>query len=117
MYKYIGGISPDEAAPGFKHTIFRPAINSSLESAMSEHESMYGEVKCFFAKRDGKTSINIKVPFGCTATLYLPESYVETLCESGKKVAESYSFGVKKGACGAEMYISLVSGEYNFETA
>ncbi|MBR7082812.1 MAG: hypothetical protein IKI51_02225, partial [Clostridia bacterium] len=116
MYKYIGGISPDENEPGFKHTILRPAISSSLESAMSEHESMYGEVKCFFAKRDGKLSINVKVPFGCSATLYLPEEYLDTLFDEDAKVTEKYSFGVQSGAGGKEMYVIFPSGEYGFET-
>ncbi len=116
MYKYIGGISPDENEPGFKHTILRPAISSSLESAMSEHESMYGDVKCFFAKRDGKLSINVKVPFGCTATLYLPEEYLDTLFDGDAKVTEKYSFGVQSGAGGKEMYVIIPSGEYGFET-
>ena len=83
---------------------------------MSEHESMYGEIKCFFAKRDGKLSINVKVPFGCSATLYLPEEYLDTLFDGDAKVTEKYSFGVQSGAGGKEMYVIFPSGEYGFET-
>ena len=115
MYKYVGGISPDESDAGFHHIIFRPAVSSSLESAMSTHESMYGEVKCYFAKRDGKTTINLKVPFGCTATLYLPTTLATTLREDGKPICELYSNGVRTGAAGRESYIYLLGGEFEFK--
>ncbi|MBO4353757.1 MAG: family 78 glycoside hydrolase catalytic domain [Clostridia bacterium] len=114
MYKYVGGISPDEDAPGFKHIVFRPAIGAELESAMSVHESMYGEVKCYFSKRDGQTTINVKVPFGCTATLYLPDGFAGRVKEDGRAVEETYSCGVQAGAGGKEFFIELSSGEYSF---
>lgn len=115
MYKYIGGICPDENEPGFKHIIFRPAVLSGLESALSTHDSMYGEVKCYFSVRDGKTSINLKVPFGCSATLYLPEGMVYMLREGDKNATDLYSFGVNQSSLKKEMYIELPSGEFNFE--
>lgn len=110
MYKYVGGISPDESEPGFRHVILRPAITSDLESAMSTHESMYGEVKCYFSVRDGKTNINLKVPFGCRATLYIPSSLASTLCDENTPINEIYPLSVTSG----EAKIELSSGEYNF---
>ena len=115
MYKYIGGVSPDENAPGFKHTNFRPAIGSGLESATAVHESMYGEVKCYWSERDGKTTVNLKVPFGCSATLYLTENYKDTLCEGEKKVCDLYETGVNVTGRGNEFYVNIPSGEYTFE--
>ncbi|MBQ0125403.1 MAG: hypothetical protein KBS59_03660, partial [Clostridiales bacterium] len=112
MYKYIGGICPDENEPGFKHIIFRPAVSSELESAKAMHDSMYGKLGCYFSKRNGKTLVNITVPFGCTATLYLPQSYSETLKENGTSVAELYSVGGNKNG---EFFVNVPSGEYSFE--
>ncbi len=83
MYKYIGGISPDEKEPGFRHVIFRPAIDSELTSAKAMHESMYGTVLCDWEKHDGKLKVCLEVPFGCHATLYLPEEYADHVSESG----------------------------------
>ncbi len=83
MYKYIGGISPDENVPGFRHIIFRPAIDSELTSAKALHESMHGTVLCDWEKNDGKIRVCIEVPFGTYATLYLPKEYANKLHENG----------------------------------
>ena len=115
MFKYIGGISPDEDEPGFRHVIFRPALTSGTESAMSVHESMFGEVKCYFAVRDGKLTLNLKVPFGCRATLYVPEDVAGRLKENGSPLAEEFDCGVKNSAGRREMYFDLPSGEFSFE--
>ena len=108
MYKYVGGISPDENEPGFAHTILRPAVDSGMESASASHESMYGEVACYWANRDGKVSLNIKVPFGCHATLYLPKKYMNTLTENGKPAYLLGAFTEND----KEFSVDLVSGEY-----
>ena len=83
MYKFIGGISPDENAPGFSHIIFRPAVDGDLTSAHADHESMRGKVAIDWAKDGEKTSITLTVPFGAHGTLYLPESYAGKLSENG----------------------------------
>ncbi len=108
LYKYVGGISPDEKEPGFVHTILRPAVDSGMESASSSHDSMYGEVACYWANRDGKVSINIKIPFGCHATLYLPKKYMGTLKENGKPAYLLGEFTEND----KEFSVDLVSGEY-----
>ncbi len=110
MYKYIGGISPDEKEPGFRHIHFRPAIASELTHAKAEHESMHGAVLCDWEKHDGKIKVSLEVPFGCHATLYLPEEYAgkvkedETVLpcvvENGKAVFafESGKYTIENGS-------------------
>jgi alpha-L-rhamnosidase len=46
MYKYIGGIQPDEGEPGFKHIIMRPAVECGLSFTDCWHDSMYGKIEC-----------------------------------------------------------------------
>ena len=110
LYKYVGGISPDETEPGFAHTILRPAIDSGMESASATHESMYGEVACHWSNKDGQVSIQIKVPFGCHATLYLPKKYMDILNENGISAFEIGKYTENE----KEFGIDLVSGEYVF---
>ncbi len=111
MYKYIGGISPDENNPGFKHIILRPAVNSNLNSARAIHNSMYGKVSCYFSKNDDNTVISIEVPFGCTATLYIPSNLIDKLKENDKNIASIYT----TGKSGNDYYVELSSGSYYFE--
>ena len=108
LYKYVGGISPDEKEPGFRHTILRPAVDCGMESASASHDSMYGEVACYWANRGGRLSLNLKVPFGCHATLYLPKKHMNTLKEGDKP---AYLLG-KFGENDKEFFVELSSGEY-----
>lgn len=98
MYKYIAGISPDEKEPGFRHVIFRPAVDSELSGAQASHESMLGRVFCSWQKDGEKIKISLTVPFGAHGTLYLPERFAGKLkdgenalscrTENGKSVFE-----------------------------
>ena len=108
LYKYVGGISPDEKEPGFRHTILRPAVDCGMESASASHDSMYGEVACYWANRGGRLSLNLKVPFGCHATLYLPKKHMNALKEGDKP---AYLLG-KFGESDKEFFVELSSGEY-----
>ena len=83
MYKYIAGISRDEKEPGFRHVVFRPAIDSELTSAKASHESMLGTVLCDWHKDVENISVNIEVPFGSHGTLYLPERFAGKACVDG----------------------------------
>lgn len=106
MYKYVGGISPDEERPGFVHTVFRPAIDCGLEYASAEHESMYGTVRCSWKNSGGRQSVELSVPVGCSATLFLPARYAGQLSE------ENGGFGLDSSETGGEYRVSLPSGEY-----
>ena len=107
MYKFIGGISPDENAPGFSHIIFRPAVDGDLTSAHADHESMRGNVAIDWAKADGKTSVKLTIPFGTHGTLYLPESYAGKLSEDGTALPCSVENG--------KSVFTFASGTYTLE--
>ena len=48
---------------------------------------MRGKIAIDWRKENGNAYITLTVPFGSTATLYLPESYAGKLCENGEIVA------------------------------
>jgi alpha-L-rhamnosidase len=104
MYKYIAGIAPDENEPGFRHVIFRPAIDSELTSAKASHESMLGTVLCDWAKDGESIRVNIEVPFGAHGTLYLPERFADKVTFGGEKL----SCKTEKG----KAVLEFVSGKY-----
>ena len=107
LYKYVGGIAPDEKEPGFAHVILRPAVDCGMEYAKASHESMHGEVLCHWTNKDGHMSLHIKVPFGCHATLYLDKAHAEKLSQNQAaftQIAEN---------CGENMWM-ISCGEYWF---
>jgi len=75
LYKYAGGILPDEAEPGFRHIIMKPAVDCGLASVQCSHESPYGTIASAWEKGDGQVTLDIEIPGGCRATLELPSQY------------------------------------------
>ena len=75
FYKGLAGINPDPDKPGFKHIIFRPNPVEGLEWVKAKHQSMYGLIECCWRVTRGRFEIEVLVPVGCHATLYIPEKY------------------------------------------
>ena len=107
MYKYIAGISPDEAEPGFRHIIFRPAIDSALTCACASHESMLGAVVCDWKKEGKKVTVELEVPFGAHGTLYMPERFAGKLTLGGELLPCTVENG--------KAVYKFVSGKYTVE--
>ena len=72
LYRDLAGIAPDEAEPGFKHTIIRPHPVPGLEWVEAEHDSAHGCVSVRWEQRDGRFRLRATVPTNTTATVYLP---------------------------------------------
>lgn len=113
MYKFVGGISPDENDPGFRHIIMRPAVKCGLSFVECSHESMYGTIKCNWTNSNSRISLDISIPVGSYATLYLPKSFEGNVEEHGKNIEGA--FGINKIIEGNDLVLTLVSGQYNFE--
>ncbi len=70
LYKGLGGIYPDESNPGFKHIVLRPHPIKELKYFTAKHTSPYGEIISSWKIKGSKVAYYVKVPKGCTATLY-----------------------------------------------
>ena len=112
MYKFVGGISPDENDPGFRHIILRPAIDCGLSFVKCEHDSMHGKVVCNWENEDGSVGIDISIPVGAYATLYIPNHYRDTIQEGGKDINSLSTIEVEDGK--ENFKIKLRSGKYHF---
>ncbi|MDD4921215.1 MAG: glycoside hydrolase family 78 protein [Bacteroidales bacterium] len=72
FYKGLGGIYPDEKAPGFKHTILKPFFPEGLSEFEASHRSPYGMVTSKWKREGKKVTYQVLIPGNTTATLYLP---------------------------------------------
>ncbi|MCK5812355.1 MAG: family 78 glycoside hydrolase catalytic domain [Clostridiales bacterium] len=75
MYKYLGGIRPDENTPGYEHIIMQPDVDCGLTSVDCYVQSLRGKISTSWKKQDNNLTLNITIPYGCKATLYLPIVY------------------------------------------
>ena len=75
-YKALGGIFPDENAPGFKHTILRPNFIEKLGSFEARHTTPYGEIvsKWEWNKKRTALTYTVTIPANTSATLLTPWS-------------------------------------------
>ncbi|MCK5759492.1 MAG: family 78 glycoside hydrolase catalytic domain [Clostridiales bacterium] len=108
MYKFVGGISPVEDAPGFRKINLRPAVDCGLKYAKAWHESLYGLIKCNWQNDDSKISLDLEIPSGTSATLILPLKYNGSVTD-GNELLRGIEAGTK-------VQFELVSGTYSLTT-
>jgi len=87
FFKSIGGIVPDETAPGFKHVQLRPIFPVGLEHSSVTHNSPYGEIKSSWKKSKKTIVYDVVIPANASATFYPPSNVLETAAvklEAGK---------------------------------
>lgn len=77
-YKALGGIFPDEHAPGFRHIILKPNFVKGLDRFEARHESPYGEIVSSWHRKGRTVTYTVTVPDNTTATLHIPEDMKES---------------------------------------
>ena len=111
FYHDLVGIAPDEAEPGFKHTIIRPHPVAGLTWAEAAHETPHGRVTVRWEQSAGSFRLSATVPANTTATVYLP-------APDGAKAAAQDSAGVTAlGRQGDRLLFRVEPGQHLFEVA
>ena len=72
FYQALAGINPDEKNPGYKNIIIRPQVIDAITWVKASKDTPYGELNVKWEKVDGKFVIDVKIPVGSTATVYMP---------------------------------------------
>ncbi|MFO7635387.1 MAG: alpha-L-rhamnosidase C-terminal domain-containing protein, partial [Caldilinea sp.] len=72
IYRTIGGIGCDQAAPGYRHVIVRPQPGGGITWARTTFESLYGEIRVTWEIVDGIFTLDVVAPPNTTATIHLP---------------------------------------------
>ena len=83
LYKYLAGILPDEAQPGWQNIVFKPSFPKEAPDAGAEIQTIRGKVASRWVRKDGQITWNITVPAGSTGTVYLPHQAEPVQVEGG----------------------------------
>ena len=113
LYRKLAGMNTNEENPGYRHIIFRPQPVGDIQFAKYYNHTSYGEAGIFWQKNNGKFSMEIVVPVGCHATVYVPMIEGKTVLENGKPVVESSELN-RLGEEDGYMKFAVNSGKYNF---
>lgn len=71
LYRDVAGLKALE--PGFKKALITPLMNGKLKYMHMTYDSAYGEYKVDWEiLKNGKVTVDIQVPFGCSAVIGLP---------------------------------------------
>ncbi|HSN50524.1 MAG TPA: alpha-L-rhamnosidase C-terminal domain-containing protein, partial [Bacteroidales bacterium] len=85
-------MNADPAKPGYKNIIFKPQPAKDISFASYSNETPYGQAGITWKKEKGKFIMNVNIPVGSTATVYVPASDISNVTENGNPVAKEKSF-------------------------
>ncbi|KAB2644347.1 MAG: Bacterial alpha-L-rhamnosidase, partial [Verrucomicrobia bacterium] len=107
------GIAPDINEPGYAHVFIRPSIlnKPELTWAKGHYDSVHGRIGVSWKRESGLFTLDILIPEGTHASVYLPTRNPSKITEHGLKIAvDDISESTLAGAV-----IKVNSGTYHFE--
>lgn len=105
FYQALGGIVPDEDAPGCAHLTIDPQYADHLDWAQASRETPYGRVRTRWQRTAEGIRLYVELPVGVTATLRLPEG-VEKCTVDGRRISrKARTTELVQGTTRIEMYM------------
>jgi alpha-L-rhamnosidase len=113
FYRKLAGMNADANNPGYKHIIFRPQPVADLSHVKYFNQTVYGDAGISWKKVNGQFSMEIQVPVGCRATVYVPLMKEKQVLESEKTLSDSKDIQFVKVEQGYAV-LEVNSGQYQF---
>ena len=113
FYRTLAGVNVDENEPGYKHIIIKPQLPDKLDNVYYSNMTPYGKVVSEVIKDKGHWEMNVTIPVGSYATVYIPVSENAGMTESGQpidNVSGIEKIGVENGC----LIVKAVQGTYKF---
>ena len=113
MYRVMGGIGIDPAAPGYKHVIIHPQPGGGFTQVKASHDGPFGVIRSDW-QIDGRTmALAVDIPPNSTATVELPGAQLADVTESGTPLTRA------EGVSGPhqlekDVVVQIGSGHYEF---
>jgi alpha-L-rhamnosidase len=116
MYRVIGGIDIDPAAPGYKHALIAPRPGGGLTSASTAIETLYGTLATAWQLDSLGYTLDVDVPANTSARVTLWDATAGQTRESGRPPAGMT--GVRSShEQGNDLVLEIGSGHYSFRVA
>ena len=81
FYRNLAGMQADPDNPGYKHIIFKPQPISELDYVKYYNQTAFGRAGIHWANADEQFTMQVTVPVGSTATVFVPASAQEQVRE------------------------------------
>jgi alpha-L-rhamnosidase len=107
FYRWLGGIRPDPASPGFKEFTLAPSAPEGLEFVNCTYHSPFGKIVSNWKKGNGIIRYKIEVPAGSKANVVLDlHPHQKITLEKGGGPTSEIPAGLESGM------FRLAEGEY-----
>jgi hypothetical protein len=113
FYRGLAGIDFDLNRPVASRIVIRPSLVSRTREAFARYDSVLGKIVSHWSRNATGATLDITIPPGSSATIYLPTKMSDSVRESGYPLRlttgiQSFAVEDDRVKCVAE------SGEYHF---
>lgn len=115
FYSDLAGIQCDPTAVAFKRIIIKPTPVGDITWTSAAYDCPYGKIKTAWKLDGGKFNLDVTIPPGTTATVWVPSDDRSAITESGTDVAHADAVRLGKRQ-GAYTPIEVESGQYHFQS-
>lgn len=115
LYRCAAGIEQDPQVNGFKKFLLRPYPGGGLSYAGAEYQSIHGQIKSRWQRKDNTLIYEVTIPANTTARVYVPGDPGTPILESGRPVEQAADIKVL-GREDQFAVLDVPSGSYQFES-
>jgi len=72
FYRNLAGMQADPESPGYRHIVFKPQPPEGIDSVTYFNKTIYGNAGISWKKEGNRFLMDVKIPVGCEATVYVP---------------------------------------------
>ena len=117
FYRKLAGMNTDPDNPGYRNIIFRPQPAADLKYASYSNLTPYGEAAISWEKAGNLFTMELTIPVGSTATVYIPASEINKIKEGGNTIKKSNSNIKYLRTEDSYIVFRVYPGEYRFVAA
>ena len=115
FYRELAGMNTDPLKPGYRNIIYKPQPAGDLTFASYSNETSNGLAAISWKKNAKVFKLDIKVPVGSSATVYVPASDAKKITESGVEINAESGISFQRMEDGYAIF-EVGSGNYSFES-
>ena len=115
FYRKLAGMNTDPDSPGYRHIIFRPQPIDELSFVKYFTETPYGKAGISWKNGDQQFSMEVTVPVGSEAAVYLPIRKGQLISENGHAITGSDAVQFVSDEAGYRVF-AVKSGKYQFSS-
>ncbi len=113
LYRNLAGMQANPEKPGYKEIIFKPQPIKELDFVTYSNKTVYGDAGITWTNKENGFSMEVTIPIGSTAQVYVPTTKKDNITESGKNLSSNQHITFKREEEGYAVF-EVKSGKYTF---